>query len=667
MKKWIALFLSAMLMLSMLAGCGGNTDKPSTESNAPSTETPDKEPDKPEGVAEEQVVKILYSSEISDWNPLHPSAAGDWCNWIDTLVEYDNYGLCQPCLAESWTKSEDGLTWTFKIREGVRWQSYDGSFYGDEYVKAEDWVTTAKWILDPANTARTADLLFDMVGAEDYYLALEAGQPADWDTVGIKAVSEYEIQYTLTEACPWFLSRLTYNWGFPASAKFLEEQGARFGTDNTTILYCGAFLCTEWEPQSHTLNERNPEYWDIADIHIERIEQTYNAEAAVVGPELLLRGDVTSAEIPSEQIDEWMNDPAKAAQIRPIRAGTYNYWFLFNFMPTYEEKNVNGLQLDQEQWLAAANNLNFRKALYYGVDRIKVISIYDPYNPEAFLTGAITKPDFCAAGGTDYIYSEPLKPYTTVDQFQPNEAVKYRDLAKAELEAAGVTLPIVAYMPYNTSGSDGDMAVVVTQQLEALLGTDFIKFVIEGYPTTDYLNNCRRNGNYSFQLCYWGPDYADPLTYTDPFRLGQAYAYLWRADGAATQVQEGYAGARKGRNGWDETWWINHNYTDMVEEAAKEVVDMEKRYNALAECEAWLLENAYAIPIGPIGGCGYIASYLSPFECQFAPFGLSDGRYKYQWVYEKPMDSDTYMKQLEAWQVERANRISAAQAAGIDY
>ena len=678
MKKWIALLLSAVLMLSLLAGCGGGNDKPAdTPSNtpsdtpaitpdAPATDTP-AEPTKPEGVADEQIVKILYTSEISDWNPLHPSAAGTWCNWIDTLVEYDNYGLCQPCLAESWTKSPDGLVWTFKIREGVRWQNYDGSFYGDEYVKAEDWVTSAKWILDPANTARTADLLFDMVGAEDYYLALEAGQTADWETVGIKAVSEYEIQYQLTEACPWFLSRLTYNWGYPTSAKFLEEQGDRFGTDNTTILYCGAFLCTEWEPQNYTLNERNPEYWDIEDIHIEVIEETYNAEAAVVGPELLLRGDVTSAEIPSEQIDEWMNDPEKAAKIRPVRAGTYNYWFLFNFMPTYEEREVNGLQLDHEQWLKAANNLNFRKSLYYGLDRIKVISIYDPYNPEAFLTGAITKPDFCAAGGSDYIYSEPLKPYTTEEQFLPDEAIKYRDLAKAELEAAGVKLPIVAYMPYNTGGSDGDMAVVVTQQLEALLGEDYIKFVIEGYPSTDYLNNCRRSGNYSFQLCYWGPDYADPLTYTDPFRLGQAYAYLWRADGAATQVEEGTEGARKGRNGWDETWWINHDYTDMVEEAAKEVVDMEKRYNALAECEAWLLENAYVIPIGPIGGCGYIASYLNPFECQFAPFGLSDGRYKYQWVYEEPMDSETYMEQLEAWQVERANRIAAAQAAGIDY
>ena len=131
MKKWIALLLTAMMMLSCLAGCGGdnnaannnkasqgetnNNGEQNGENNAT---TPDD--GKPEGAAEEQVVKLLYTDEISDWNPLHPSAGSTWANWIDTLVEYDNYGLCQPCLAESWTRSEDGLTWTFKVREGVR-------------------------------------------------------------------------------------------------------------------------------------------------------------------------------------------------------------------------------------------------------------------------------------------------------------------------------------------------------------------------------------------------------------------------------------------------------------------------------------------------------------------------------------------------------------------
>lgn len=571
--------------------------------------------------------------------------------------------MCQPCLAESWTKSEDGLTWTFKIREGVKWQRYDGSEYG-ENVKAEDWVTSAKWILDPANTARTADLLFDMVGAKDYYMALESGTEANWDNVGIKAISEYELQFTLTAPCPWFLSRLTYNWGYPTCAKFLDEMGESFGTNNDTILYCGAFLCSQYEPNSYVISTRNPLYWDIDKIHVERIEEKYNAEADTLAPEALLRGEVTVADIPTDQLDGWMNDPTKKAFIRPNRPGSYSYFFLINFMPTYTERNG----LSHEQWLKAANNLNFRKSLYYGLDRIKGIGCYDPYTPEDYELRTITPYNFCAADGKDYPYLDALKAITETEQFQPETAIEYRDKARAELEAAGVTFPIMAYMPYNSeSTQQTNLAVIVSQQLEELLGTDYIKFIIEGYPDTDYLSTTRRAGNYSFMMSYWGPDYADPETWTDPFNLGQAYNYIWRADGMATETTKEDPDGRMGRSGYDETYWKDFVYGQKVAEATAETVDNSKRYNALAEAEAWLIDQAFVIPFGVLGGCGYMSSCMNPFESQYAPFGMSDSRYKYQWVYEKPFSAEEYLEMLPVWEAERAERIAYAEANGIDY
>lgn len=571
--------------------------------------------------------------------------------------------MCQPCLAESWTKSEDGLTWTFKIREGVKWQRYDGSEYG-ENVKAEDWVTSAKWILDPANTARTADLLFDMVGAKDYYMALESGTEANWDNVGIKAISEYELQFTLTAPCPWFLSRLTYNWGYPTCAKFLDEMGESFGTNNDTILYCGAFLCSQYEPNSYVISTRNPLYWDIDKIHVERIEEKYNAEADTLAPEALLRGEVTVADIPTDQLDGWMNDPTKKAFIRPNRPGSYSYFFLVNFMPTYTERDG----LSHEQWLKAANNLNFRKSLYYGLDRIKGIGCYDPYTPEDYELRTITPYNFCAADGKDYPYLDALKAITETEQFQPETAIEYRDKARAELEAAGVTFPIMAYMPYNSeSTQQTNLAVIVSQQLEELLGSDYIKFIIEGYPDTDYLSTTRRAGNYSFMMSYWGPDYADPETWTDPFNLGQAYNYIWRADGMATQTTQDDPAGRMGKSGYDETYWKDFVYGQKVAEATVETVDNSKRYNALAEAEAWLIDQAFVIPFGVLGGCGYMSSCMNPFESQYAPFGMSDDRYKYQWVYEKPFSTEQYLEMLPVWEAERAERIAYAEANGIDY
>lgn len=531
-------------------------------------------------------------------------------------------------------------------------------------VKAEDWVTSAKWILDPANTARTADLLFDMVGAKDYYMALESGTEANWDNVGIKAISEYELQFTLTAPCPWFLSRLTYNWGYPTCAKFLDEMGESFGTNNDTILYCGAFLCSQYEPNSYVISTRNPLYWDIDKIHVERIEEKYNAEADTLAPEALLRGEVTVADIPTDQLDGWMNDPTKKAFIRPNRPGSYSYFFLINFMPTYTERNG----LSHEQWLKAANNLNFRKSLYYGLDRIKGIGCYDPYTPEDYELRTITPYNFCAADGKDYPYLDALKAITETEQFQPETAIEYRDKARAELEAAGVTFPIMAYMPYNSeSTQQTNLAVIVSQQLEELLGSDYIKFIIEGYPDTDYLSTTRRAGNYSFMMSYWGPDYADPETWTDPFNLGQAYNYIWRADGMATETTKEDPDGRMGRSGYDETYWKDFVYGQKVAEATAETVDNSKRYNALAEAEAWLIDQAFVIPFGVLGGCGYMSSCMNPFESQYAPFGMSDSRYKYQWVYEKPFSTEEYLEMLPVWEAERAERIAYAEANGIDY
>lgn len=671
MKKTLALVLVIAMMAACFAACRGNVDNPvntQPSGEGASTPAPTSNVGTPEdNINENQVVKLFYSDEIADWNPLHPSSGTTWANWIDTLVEYDNFGMCQPCLAESWTKSDDGLTWTFKIREGVKWQYYDGSEYGAD-VKAEDWVVSAKWILDPANTARTADLLFDIVGAEEYYLAMESDpSKAVWDNVGIKAVSEYELAFTLTAPCPYFLSRLTYNWGYPTNGQFLEEMGDTFGTSNTTILYCGAFLCTQYEPESYIIHEANPLYWDKEDIHVERIEERYNAESTTLAPEALLRGEVTYADIPTSQLDEWFNDPAKAAMIRPNRPGTYSYFYLINFMPTYEEKTVDGYTLSHDQWLKAANNVNFRKSIYYALDRIKAVSVYDPYNAANFLLRTITPPNFCAADGKDYTELDALLPFSSVDQFQPDTALEYRDKAIAELTAAGVTFPIVAYLPYQTDSQQVDLSIVVSQQLEALLGKDYIKFILEGYPSTDYLAITRRAGNYSFMMSYWGPDYADPQTWTDPFALGQAYNYIWRAEGMATQTTQEAGDGRMGRSGYDETYWKDSIYDTMVNEAAKETVNLSVRYNAFAEVEAWLLDQAVVIPLATLGGCGYLSSYMNPFESQYAPFGVSADRYKYQYVMAHPMNTEEYKAAYEVWQTERETRIAAAQAAGIDY
>lgn len=660
-KRFLAPALISLIAV-FAVGCGKKNDGGAPAGGIMVTPIPgqdgaDHAIDTGRALAKEQVVKTVYSSEISEWNYLVPSSASTWANYIDHLVEYDNYGLCQPCLATSWTKSEDGLVWTFQIREGVQWQYYDGSFYGAD-VRAEDFVTTVRYILDPKNAARTADLLFVFQGAEEYYDALANNRAADFSAVGVKATGEYELQFTLNAPISYFLSMLQYNWGYPTNAAYLEEMGEAFGLDNQSLLYCGAFLCREYEPEAYRHDYANPSYWDRANIHIEKIERTYNAEASTLEAELYLRGEVTTTDIPASQLDAWMNDPERSKMIRPTRSSAYSYFYLFNFWPNFPE------EYDADTWKKAVNNINFRKSVYHALDRVAALQVYDPYNPHNFILNTITPRNFAAADGADYTQLGRLLEYTDNDQHNEALALAYKQKAVAELTAQGVKFPVKVYMPYNTgSTNQTNLAQVVAQQLERALGADYIDITIEGYPDTDFLNTTRRAGNYSFMMSNWEPDFADPVTFTDPFVIGQKYNYIYMADGMAVQVGEGEGG----KLGFDGNYWKDAVYDAKVFEAGAEVADLAKRYEALADVEAWLLDQAYVIPLGTLGATGYVASNLNPFESQYAAFGASSGRYKYQYVYAEPFGTEEYNRLYGEWEQERARRIAAAQEAGLDY
>ncbi|MGN1370356.1 MAG: ABC transporter substrate-binding protein, partial [Aristaeellaceae bacterium] len=159
--------------------------------------------------AEEPVTyRTLYSGEITSLNYLTTATANEFAvaaNVIDTLVEYNKYGEVQPSLAQSWEYDPATLTYTFKLREDAVWVKADGSVYAP--VTAEDFVTAAKYILDAKNASSTANILYGVVaGAEEYYLGTstpeEGKEPYPvmaFDTVGVKALDTYTLQYTLKE------------------------------------------------------------------------------------------------------------------------------------------------------------------------------------------------------------------------------------------------------------------------------------------------------------------------------------------------------------------------------------------------------------------------------------------------------------------------------------
>ncbi len=616
MRKYLAALLTAALVLtSCLTGIGFAE------------------------AADTSVFHTLYSGEVTTLNYLYTATTNEFAlsaNVIDTLVEYDKYGNVQPSLAESWDVSDDGLTYTFHLRAGVTWVDYTGAYVAD--VKAEDFVTAAQWVLNAQNASATSDIMASLIaGAEDYYLGTttpEEGKDPypvmEWDTVGIAALDDATIQYTLVAPTPYFLSSLTYVCFMPVNADFLAEKGADFGlaTGPDTILYCGAYILSEFKPQESRVYTANESYWDRGNVFIDEIEQTYNKEATTLAPELYRRGEIDAASIDNTIAAEWLADPETADLIHPIRnTSFYSYFFCFNFDAEFDA------EYEPANWLLAANNEAFRQSFYYGLDRIKAMYVYEPDNPEMLVANTVTLPNFVALSGLDYVNTGALADITALDTatFDEEKALAYRDQAIAELTEAGATFPIKVLMPYNPSSTGWDeMNAVVEQQLEGLFGSDYVDIISVAGPSSGFLSEVRRSGKYAFMLCNWGPDYADPQTYTDPFKVDNSYNFM---DKGADQDEMS-------------------EYYALVDAAKAITDDMAARYDAFAAAEAYIIQKAYIIPFGNTNG-GYTASRIDPFSGQYAPFGVSNERYKGAVLLDKPMNTDEYFEAYDAWLAEK--------------
>lgn len=618
-----------MAIILILSGC-------SPKSKPPVTPDDPKDPvkvEEPPKVEVPQEYRWLYSGELTTINYLVTASTNEFgvaANLVDTLVDYDKYGVVKPALATEWSVSDDKLVWTFKLREGVKWVRHDGSEYAE--VVAQDFVDALEYILDSTKESATANIVYSVIkNAEKFY----NGEITDFSEVGVKAKDKYTLEYTLERPTPYFLSMVTYVCFFPVNGDFLEEVGELFGTDNENLLYNGAYIMETFEPQNRRVLVANESYWDKENVHIKKLVATYNKEAGTLEPELFTRGDVDYAVIPSTILDEWMGDPIKKDFVRPNRTGYYTYFYAFNFDPKFPA------EFEPNNWKKAVNNVNFRRAMFHALDRRAAMLTAEPYDPDKRIQNTITPKNFVDIDGVDYTQLGSLKQFANTDSFNKDLALEFKEKAMEELKGKA-KFPVKVLMPYNTGNTEwANRAQVIEQQMENLLGTDFIDIIIDPKPPTGFLSEVRRAGNYAFLECNWGPDYADPETYTDPFAPDGTYNW--------PHLAEGYKEAN-GKN----------KYENMINAAKEELIDIEKRLNLFAEAEAFFIDQAFVIPYA-VGGGGYVASKLNPFESQYSPFGVASERYKGQKVMEKPMNSDEFTRQLATWEKERAAALKANQ------
>ena len=600
-------------------------------------------------------------------------------NTIDSLVENDTYGNILPCGAESWEVSEDGLTWTFHLRAGQYWYDADGN--QKDPVTANDYVAAARYVCDSAMDSNNSYLMDGwIVNAEELlnYTAAQLAEPveqgteagedqdyvidangiiyegSDWnketekydtwtevpavtpEDLGVEAVDDLTLVYHLVKARPYFLTALQFGTYWPAPASLLAELGDAYGLDNYSMWFNGAYLLSEFKPQEKRIYTKNVNNWDAEHVYIERIEQICNTEAAPLDPEMFLRGEVDGAGIGSDIVADWMSDPEKSQMISTTRVtGDYSYFFGFNFEPKFDA------EYEPENWVIAVNNENFRKAVFHGIDRDGYIAAkYPGDDPSIHKINTVTPKGFSVNEGKDYVFYGGLAKYTEGESFDPELAVQFRDAAKAELEAAGCKFPIKVPVNYNTNSTTwANCTVVLEQQLEELLGADFIDIIVVPYSGSDFLNATRRNGNYALQELNWGADFMDPETWADPFERKNNYNFFCHETDTYRVFQDTKTA---------ETNALIDQYYELVDAAREETGDMNARYEAFAAAESFYIDHAIVVP-GFISGGSYQATKLNGFEGQYAMMGQSSNRYKGQHVYKTAMSQDMYDAQYAEW------------------
>ena len=625
---------------------------------------------------------VLYARQPATLNYLICSADPDLyhgTHCVDTLVEYDSRGKIREGLATSWEWDADTLTWTFHLRD-ENWVDYTGAVLGP--VTAQDFVDALAYLLNPDYASGTASLVTPYVaGAEDYYnycvwrnnanngtvaedgttytidaagtVTLTAADgstttcPAvDFSSVGVAAVDEHTLTYTLNYDFPGFLSLLNYAPFEPAYGPMLAELGDQFCTSAETACSCGAFYLAEYTPLESWVMKKNPENYDKDNVYIDTVRYIYNQEALISGPEMVRRGEIDQATISSDILDSWLADDTTKDMVSMDRPETgKSYFYFFNFLPyahQFPNWNTTGVdaQYQPDNWAKAVNSTNFRKAFLYAINPAVTLAVTAPEGYENYKLHTITPPSFCAdSKGVDYTECGALAKVT--DHFNETTAKQYRDAAVQELTAAGATFPIKVQYPYNPAVVDWDkQCQVFKQQVEGVLndGFDFVDIIITQGPSDNFLNAVRRAGAYEFMSYYWGADYSDPETEVYPFYQeagdrGTCYAFL------RTGVEDGIITG--------ETADYVMTYMDMVEKAKAITADLDARYAAFADAEAYLIENALVIPLSlPVPP--YIATRLNLWEGQYAPTGFSSNRLKGIHILDHYVSMDEYNHNRDA-------------------
>ena len=649
-SKLLALAGVTLLAAATLAACSGSS------SNAKG----------------EKTFSYIYETDPDNLNYLttgKAATANITSNVIDGLLENDRYGNFVPSMAENWSVSKDGLTYTYTLRKDAKWYTSEGEEYAE--VKAQDFVTGLKYAADKKSDGLY--LVQESIKGLDAYVK---GEITDFSQVGIKALDDYTVQYTLNKPESFWNSKTTMGVLAPVNEEFLNSKGDDFakGTDPSSILYNGPFLLKSIVAKSSVEFEKNPNYWDKDNVHLDKVKLSFwDGQDTNKPTEAFKDGSFTMARL----------FPTSASYSETEKTFKDNIVYTQQDSTTY----LVGTNIDRQSYKYTSKttdeekastkkallNKDFRQAIAFGFDRTAYASqVNGASGATKLLRNLFVPPTFVQADGKNFgeLVKEKLVTYgdewskVNLDDAQdglynPDKAKAEFAKAKAALQAEGVKFPIHLDMPVDQTNTTKVQRVQsFKQSVEENLGSDNVVIDIQQLQKDDvqnitYFAETAAGEDWDISdNVGWSPDYIDPSTYLDIIKPSV---------GENTKT---YLGFDSGTNNAAAKQVGLEDYEKMVVEAGEETTDVSKRYEKYAAAQAWLTDSALLIPTTSQTGRPML-SKMVPFTLPFAYSGnkgMSEALlYKYLEVQDKAVTTEEYQKAQEKWLKEKEESNKKAQ------
>ena len=588
-------------------------------------------------------------------------------NGVDGLFENDQYGNLKPSVAENWSVSQDGLTYTYKIRKGVKWYTSDGEEYAN--VTAKDFVTGLKHAAD-TNSEAIYLLQNSVKGLNDYL----SGANKDFSNVGIKAVDDYTLQYTLSQPEPYWNSKLTYSVTWPVNEDFLKSKGKDFGksTDPTSILYNGPYLLKSLTTKSSIEFAKNENYWDKDNVYFDTVKLTYD--------------DGTDQESLERNFTDGVYNLARLYPTSSNYSKVEKQYKdnIFYTQPGAAVEGV-GINIDRQTYghtskendqqktstKTALLNKDFRQSLGFAIDRTNYAAqLNGKEGGSTAVRNIFVKPDFVQADGKDFgtmvmdqlpSYGDEWSGVNLADSqdglYNPEKAKAKFAQAKEALQAEGVQFPIHLDVPVNQSNKIFvNQVQSLKQSIESALGKDNVVLDLHQLSTDDFYNITYSASNAAAEDwdlsvgVAWEPDYLDPSTYLDVLKTTNSEntkSFMGYDDPNSQAVQK--VGLKE--------------YDQLVDDASKETTDLTARYEKYAKAQAWLTDSALYIPTTTYNGAAAVISRIKPFSGAYAQAGDKGSTYYFKYL--KSQDDIVTKKQYDSaykdWLKEKAKSNDKAQ------